>query len=376
MGTSQLTGSPAAVRRGRRVRRAIAAVGIGVVVAGTGWVGAYAAPRPITGTPNRTGAPAITAADYRDTLGPVGTPTAQRHYRLARADLAERWQISAAAEIGGLPDGFDLAVVTETGEECVTDSASAHSRSGPVSALVDPFAGSCSEQLAVYVVLERRRMYATGGDQPGELPLLLRASPLPPARNIEQLPTALPTVRSTTLIASDPRPVAPGSLTEPAVVETGTVSTRLEPNRPAYFSVPVQWGQALQLTLTLPEEAGSGAVTVLNPALAEVGTETGRKTVNVTCPPVVYRASGTDRAALSTQAGDYLVSVIVPDAGAPTDVHLTVALSGAVQGVPDLPRRHLVRDDTTRMISGGALVVLGVGAVTAAGIGLARRRRG
>lgn len=361
------------VRRARPAVRIFAALGVGLLWTGVTWPAAYAAPRPIEGTPNRTGAPLVREGDYRDSLGPAETGTGQRHYRLERDEPTERWRVSVALDVGRTPDGFRLSTVTETGEQCASDTATSVGNAGPVTSTVNPFGGDCGTETVVYLVVERRSL-STAADH-AEQGLLLRVAEVPEARNNEELPTALPTVRTTTLQGpSEPELVAGGTLAEPLPMEPGTVAADLEPGRPLYFAVPVDWGQSLQLTVALP--AGqSASVRVLNPALSEVCVDSGSGPLNVTCPPVLYRASGTDRAGRSTLAGDYVISVALDEDAQPGRAQLTVAVSGEVQGVPDLPRRHLIRDDTTRVAGGVGLIALGAGALTAAAIGAARQRR-
>ena len=206
---------------------------------------------PIQGSPYLGDAPKITPGVWRDTLGPGGSETATRYYRVERTMKNSTLQ---AATLGFLSrthqDRIEIRFVDINGDTCGLNQAKVSTGSRIVAGAVGTYTGSetplCQDAAELWVKVERGNSKA-----PDDLPIQLWVREFPPT--VEGYSPAEPAVTfvGDMVPATTPVEVEPGTSisTAPLLSPGKSVTASILPNEIHAYRVPVGWGQAARGTI-------------------------------------------------------------------------------------------------------------------------------
>ncbi|NNG20072.1 hypothetical protein HJ590_10905 [Naumannella sp. ID2617S] len=393
---------PAPGRRVRSVRRVLAtATAAGLLLGGAlgGAPVAAAAPGQVAGSTDPAAAEPLPLGDSTTTLGNARDRIDRnRYFRANRTTPSGRLIVGAVMQPPGMAhDGFSIQTSRAQNRTCLHNSNFGPSRGGAVIGVSGDALDGCPPEPGMLVQVQRADLTdMPRNNEPA--PALVRVLEVPEVRNLNDLPATLPPPKTQELPTGEQGRVTPGTLTAPASIQsTRSYRLSLDSGTVHVFSVPVDWGQWLQVQAQIAPSEAVAAVSdqrpqfgigVLGPDLGEaeetVSTLTGdADTFDAVTEPVALRAYSRS-GSKPFLAGRYLVALwLSPDRLAGplrVDYTLTTRVGGEVTGVPDFGGEQI------RGVDSGQLplrrwIALGVGGlgggllVAAGAVWLVSRRR-
>ncbi|MFE7775539.1 VWA domain-containing protein [Streptomyces sp. NPDC057445] len=252
--------------------------------------------RQVAGTPERSGAPALVAGQYLDTIG----PGEERHYAVDfDAVSTVHFSATAVPQPGAAVDTFDalrtrIAYGTDSSSgSCESSTEHFFQKEGatPLTSAVarvpsEKGFGSCDKAGRYWLVVERE---SKKGSDAARWPLeLTYGAEKPLARGVTPAgsrPEYGKGDKDAALPLGDPKDVAGGTgFNDARELAQGVWRDQVLPSQTLWYKVPVGWGQQLRYDVEFANEPtlerGSSAVSygateVFTPARAPVGGGTG-----------------------------------------------------------------------------------------------------